>query len=229
VLAVIDAAGARIEALETRPRDYLGTLGIDLDAKANPEPGDSRLDLDRPMAEIRRELSAHSIGDRLLLSGRILVARDAAHLNWHNLLKEGKELPAYAMEHPIMYAGPAATPPGRTIGSFGPTTAQRMDEYAEELMSRGASLVTLAKGNRGSAWTKACTVHGGFYLGTVGGAAALIAEENILESEVIDYPELGMEAVRLIRVADLPAFLIVDDKGNELYSSLGAKLSGRIP
>jgi fumarate hydratase class I len=222
-LAVVDSDGAFLEELEERPAEYLASLGVELSAAAELGAGrSSRIDLERPMAEVRRSLSALRVGDRVLLSGRILVARDAAHLKWHALVKAGAELPAYLSRHPILYAGPAATPPGKPIGSFGPTTAQRMDEYAEELMSRGASLITLAKGNRGAAWTAACAVHGGFYLGIVGGAAALIAEENILESEILDYPELGMEAVRLIRVRDLPAFLIVDDKGGELYSRLAA-------
>jgi fumarate hydratase class I len=222
VLALVDAGGARIEALEERPGHFFASLGIDVDEAAGAGNG-RRIDLDRPMAKIRRDLSACSVGARVLLSGRLLVARDAAHLKWHALIAAGKELPSYLSKHPILYAGPAETPPGKPIGSFGPTTAQRMDEYAEELMSRGASLVTLAKGNRGAAWTAACAAHGGFYLGTVGGAAALIAEENIVSSEILDYPELGMEAVRLIGVRDLPAFLIVDDKGAELYSTLAAK------
>ena len=223
-LAVIDSGGARLEELEERPAEFLASIGVEFASPATRGAvGDARIDLDAPMAEIRRALSARRIGDRVLLSGRILVARDAAHLKWHALIKSGAELPSYLTRHPILYAGPAATPPGRTIGSFGPTTAQRMDEYAEELMSRGASLVTMAKGNRSAAWTAACTAHGGFYLGIVGGAAALIAQENILESGVVDYPELGMEAVRLIRVRDLPSFLVVDDKGNELYSRLASE------
>lgn len=223
-LAIIDGNGARIEELEERPREYLAEKGVKLDlGHAGTRTETVRIDLDRSMESIRAELSKCAVGARVLLSGEVLVARDAAHLNWHNALKAGGELPSYTKEHPILYAGPAATPPGKTIGSFGPTTAQRMDEYAEELMSRGAALVTLAKGNRGAPWTKACAEFGGFYLGTIGGAAALIAEEHILESRVIDFPELGMEAVRLIRVRELPAFLIVDDKGNDLY---GGKKTG---
>jgi fumarate hydratase class I len=174
------------------------------------------------MNEIRAQLGRCAVGDRVLLSGKLIVGRDAAHQKWHELIEAGKSLPAYLAEHPIYYAGPADTPEGKTIGSFGPTTAQRMDAYADELMSRGASLVTLAKGNRAASWTAACKKYGGFYLGTVGGAAALIAEENITNSEVIDYPELGMEAVRLIRVVDLIAFVIADDKGNELYARIAS-------
>lgn len=238
VLAVVDAAGARIEALEKDPARFLSDLGgaaaglvAETEGRAPgrkaaarsaaPERAEeTEIDLDRPMEEIRAALSARAVGDRVLLSGRIVVARDAAHLRWHALAAAGKSLPDYVFRHPIMYAGPAATPPGKSIGAFGPTTAQRMDAYAEELLSRGASLVSIAKGNRGPAWTAACRAYGGFYLGVIGGAAALIAEEHIGESQIIDYPELGMEAVRLIRVSRLPAFVIVDDKGNELYARL---------
>lgn len=212
LLARIDSSGAWLEALEEHPAALYAPSGETAAAAA--------IDLDRPMEEIRKDLSRRAVGDRVSLSGKLLVARDAAHLKWHELLKAGKTLPAYLLRHPVYYAGPAATPPGKAIGSFGPTTAQRMDDYADELMSRGASLVTLAKGNRGPALLKACRAYGGFYLGTVGGAAALIAEEHIRSGEVIDYPELGMEAVRLIEVKDLPAFVVADDKGNELYGKL---------
>jgi fumarate hydratase class I len=190
-------------------------------AKASAAGGRA-IDLDKPMDDIRAQLGRCAVGDRVLLSGKLIVGRDAAHQKWHELIEAGKSLPAYLAEHPIYYAGPADTPEGKTIGSFGPTTAQRMDAYADELMSRGASLVTLAKGNRASSWTAACKKYGGFYLGTVGGAAALIAEENIVESVTIDYPELGMEAVRLIKVVDLIAFVISDDKGNDLYARIAS-------
>lgn len=227
VLAQIDAGGVRIEELEKNPARFLRSLGGEAarcaaefegsgESWRRPDPT-PRLDLDRPMEEIRADLSRLSIGDRVLLNGEILVARDAAHQKWRTLLSEGRELPNYLFRHPVMYAGPAATPPGAVIGSFGPTTAQRMDAYAEELLSRGASLVTLAKGNRGPAWTEACHKHGGFYLGVVGGAAALVAAEHILENRILDYPDLGMEAVRLIRVIELPAVLVVDHRGNDLY------------
>jgi fumarate hydratase class I len=185
-----------------------------------------RINLDRGMKEALEALRGASAGDLLLLSGYLLVARDAAHLKWHEALQRGEALPEYLKRYPIYYAGPAATPEGKVIGSFGPTTAQRMDTYAEELMSRGASLITLAKGNRTKAWREACKTYGGFYLGTIGGAAALIAEENILESEVLDFPELGMEAVRRIRVQDLIAFVIIDDQGRDLYNP-SLQASGR--
>ncbi|MFQ3548114.1 MAG: FumA C-terminus/TtdB family hydratase beta subunit, partial [Termitinemataceae bacterium] len=177
------------------------------------------IDLDGGIDYALQQLHDLKPGDRLLLSGNLLVARDAAHLKWHELILQGKDLPEYLLHYPIYYAGPAATPPGKVIGSFGPTTAQRMDPYGVELMSRGASRITLAKGNRAPSWAEACKTYGGFYLGTIGGAAALIAEENILESEVLDYPELGMEAVRRIRVRDLLAFIIIDDRGQDLYRS----------
>jgi len=182
------------------------------------------------MQRALEDLRGATAGDRILLSGYLLVARDAAHLKWHEAILRGAALPEYLTKYPIYYAGPAATPEGKVIGSFGPTTAQRMDTYGEELMSRGASLITLAKGNRTKAWAEACKTYGGFYLGTIGGAAALIAEENILESEVLDYPELGMEAVRRIKVQDLLAFVIIDDQGRDLYNPAGhssGKASGR--
>jgi fumarate hydratase class I len=238
LLAVVDARGVRMEALEEKPLDFLAERGgrsarlaesiaeskkkkrsmPDAAVPAPPDGGMRRIDLDRPMQDILGQLEGIGVGSRMLLSGRLLVARDAAHLAWRALIARGKPLPAYLTEHPIYYAGPAATPPGKVIGSFGPTTAQRMDGYAQELMSRGVALVTLAKGNRAQAWTDGCRTYGGFYLGTIGGAAALIAEENITESEVLDYPELGMEAVRRIRVRDLIAIMIADNRGNDLYS-----------
>jgi fumarate hydratase class I len=172
------------------------------------------------MAEIRKNLSRFSVGDKVLLSGKLLLARDAAHLNWRRLLTEGKPLPDYLFKHPVYYAGPSASPPGTLSGSLGPTTAQRMDPYADAFMSRGASLITLAKGNRTEGWIGGCKKYGGFYLGVIGGAAALLSEKNVLSNEVLDYPELGMEAVRLIEVRDLLAFIITDDKGNDLYKVL---------
>jgi fumarate hydratase class I len=241
-LAVIDSGGIRLEAMEKNPTAFLLARGGEAARiaeeftaqKVGSRPSGSNqtgqapatLDLDRPMPDLLARLSAYPVGTRLLLSGVLLVARDAAHLRWHALLQQGQPLPDYASRYPIYYAGPADTPAGKVIGSFGPTTAQRMDGYADELMSRGAALVTLAKGNRGPGWTGACKKYGGFYLGTIGGAAALIAEENILESRVIDYEDLGMEAVRLIRVRDLIAFIVTDDKGNDLYAAIAAQARG---
>jgi fumarate hydratase class I len=219
--AFIDRGGLHVEKLCSDPAAFLDGLGLDPDlnpGKEGQDPEDAaRINLDRPIKEVCRELAKLKAGDRLLLSGRLLVARDAAHLKWHSLVGEGKDLPAYLFKHPVYYAGPAATPPGRIIGSLGPTTAGRMDGYAEEFMSRGASLVTVAKGNRSALWRESCRKYGGFYLGTIGGAAALLAGEHVKTCEIIDYPELGMEAVRLITVEDLPAFIIIDDQGGDLY------------
>jgi fumarate hydratase class I len=234
MLAYIDRNGARIEKLCFKPGAFLDSLGIGLSdvsllsdsdknlAKTakNARSGIYKLDLNLPVKDLCAELDGLRAGDRLSLWGKLLVARDAAHLKWHEHILAVKDLPGYLYRHPIYYAGPAAAPPGMHIGSLGPTTAQRMDCYAQELMSRGISLITLAKGNRSSAWTQACKKYGGFYLGTIGGAAALLAEENVVASEILDYPELGMEAVRLIEVKDLTAFIIVDNKGNELYRNL---------
>lgn len=169
---------------------------------------------------VRAQLSAYSVGQAFLFSGNILVARDAAHARWKALLESGKPLPSYTQQYPILYAGPAETPAGAVIGSFGPTTANRMDPYADDLMSRGAALITIAKGNRSELWRTACKKYGAFYLGTIGGAAALIAEKHITSRRVLDYPDLGMEAVQLISVNDLPVFLITDNKGNDFYASL---------
>ncbi|GHV67807.1 fumarate hydratase class I [Spirochaetia bacterium] len=205
MLAFIDRGGLHLESLVRSLREVVpGTFSDARGIAPGIAPG---IDLDRPMDDIRRDLAALPPGTAVLLSGKLLVARDAAHLKWHELLAAGENLPGYLYHHPVYYAGPAATPPGKIIGSLGPTTAQRMDPYADELMRRGVTLVTLAKGNRSAAWKEACTKYGGFYLGTIGGAAALLAEEHVTSSELIDYPELGMEAVRLITVRDLPAFI----------------------
>jgi fumarate hydratase class I len=232
LLAYIDEEGIHLERLVEDPGAYLKERGIDPEALGGEAPYSGpaggtppdrpipRINLDRPMADIRENLSRFSVGDKVLLSGKLLLARDAAHLNWYRLLTEGRPLPDYLFKHPVYYAGPAAAPPGKLIGSLGPTTAQRMDPYAEAFMSRGASLISLAKGNRTEGWIGGCKKYGGFYLGVIGGAAALQAEKNILANEVLDYPELGMEAVRLIEVRDLLAFIITDDKGKDLYAAL---------
>jgi fumarate hydratase class I len=219
LLAFIDSEGLHIEKLCPNPAAFLEGLGLNPDEETQESAKAFRINLDRPIEEVRRELSAFNAGDRLLLSGRLLVARDAAHLKWHGLIREGKNLPEYLFKHPIYYAGPAATPPGRIIGSMGPTTAARMDGYAEEFMSRSVSLITIAKGNRSAFWRENCRKYGGFYLGTIGGASALLAGEHVTASELIDYPELGMEAVRLVTVKDLPAFILIDDKGREQAAS----------
>ncbi|MDR1210709.1 MAG: FumA C-terminus/TtdB family hydratase beta subunit [Spirochaetaceae bacterium] len=236
MLGYIDDAGVYLENLVEQPSVWLkergiSTLSLQPGASGGPVPGGGTsgggtsgspavIDLNRPMRAILADLDRFTTGGRMLLSGKLIVARDAAHLNWHTLISSGKELPSYIFEHPIYYAGPSATPPGKICGSIGPTTAQRMDPYADELMSLGAALITLSKGNRSPAWTAACKKYGGFYLGAIGGAAALPAENNILSQKIIDYPELGMEAVRLIEVRDFPVFMVVDNKGNELYGRL---------
>lgn len=211
LLGYIDRSGVWLEQLETRPESYIPALSFH-------KIEGPHINLEEGIERVCHHLSELSVGSRVLLSGDLLIARDAAHLRWHRLIEEGKPLPEYLYQYPILYGGPAATPPGKIIGSFGPTTAQRMDGYGEELLSRGIARITLAKGNRTNHWREACKKYGGFYLGVIGGVAALIAEQNILACEILDYPELGMEAVRRIRVKDLLAFLVIDDKGNDLYA-----------
>ncbi len=178
------------------------------------------IDLDAGLTKVRALLSGMKTGTPILLSGKFLVARDAAHARWHALLASGQSLPEYTRKYAILYAGPAETPSGCVSGSFGPTTAGRMDEYGEELMRSGAALVTLAKGNRSEQWRKSCLAYGGTYLGTVGGAAALIADTYITESSILDYSDLGMEAVRLVTMKGLPAFVLINDRGEDFYQSL---------
>lgn len=218
-LAYVGPEGIFVEQLDSDPARFLPRALETLD-RMTGSPAGHRIHLDRPMEEIRDQLSRCPVGAMVLLSGPLIVARDVAHARFYELLKTDQPLPEYLSRHPIYYAGPAETPPGHVIGSFGPTTAQRMDVYLPEFMARGLSLVTLAKGNRAPSVTAACQSHGGFYLGTIGGAAALIAREHIVESEVVDHADLGMEAVRRIEVRDLPAFLLIDDQGDHLYRSV---------
>ncbi len=215
VLGRIDANGIWLEQLETDPAKYLPEV-------ENQEPGTRTIsvDLNRPMEEIRAGLAGSPPGTRLMLNGTLLVARDIAHARWKEVLERGEELPEYTRKHPIYYAGPAKTPAGYASGSFGPTTAGRMDSYADMLMSRGASLMTLAKGNRGKNVREACGRWSGFYLGTIGGAAARLAQDSIRKVEVLDYPELGMEAVWRIEVENFPAFVVINDKGEDFYANL---------
>ena len=170
--------------------------------------------------EVLKSLGEAKPGTRIILSGKILVARDAAHARWQKLIGKGEDLPEYCTKYPICYAGPARTPEGKIIGSFGPTTAGRMDVYAESLMSRGSALVTLAKGNRSKGWTDSCKKYGSFYLGTPGGIASLIASEYIVGQEILDYEDLGMEAVRLVEVKNLPCFVITNKNGEDFYADL---------
>jgi fumarate hydratase class I len=213
--AKITADGAFLERLETNPAQYLP----DIDETKLSE-GVVRIDLTRPMREIRAALSKHPIKTRLSLTGPMVVARDIAHARLKERIERGEGLPAYVKDHPIYYAGPAKTPAGYASGSFGPTTAGRMDAYVDLLMRHGGSFVTLAKGNRSPAVAEACRRHGGFYLGSIGGPAAILARDNIRRVEVLEYPELGMEAIWRIEVEDFPAFIVVDDKGNDFFGRL---------
>jgi fumarate hydratase class I len=215
VKAKITPEGIFLEQLETDPAKYLPEilpehLGGDVVA----------IDLNRPMAEILATLSAHPIKTRVALTGTIVVARDIAHAKLKERLDRGEGLPEYIKNHPVYYAGPAKTPAGMATGSFGPTTAGRMDSYVAEFQAAGGSLIMLAKGNRSKAVRDACQTYGGFYLGSIGGPAAVLAQNNITKVEVLEYPELGMEAVWKVEVKDFPAFIIVDDKGNDFFADL---------
>ena len=212
--AKISGNGVFLERLETDPARYLpDTNDTELDGDV------VRIDLSRPMSEIRAELSRYPIRTRLALTGPMVVARDIAHAKINELLDAGQPMPAYLRDHAVYYAGPAKTPAGYASGSFGPTTAGRMDSYVDKFQAAGGSLVMLAKGNRSAGVTTACKEHGGFYLGSIGGAAAKLAQDCITKVEVLEYPELGMEAVWRIEVRDFPAFIVVDDKGNDFFGS----------
>jgi fumarate hydratase class I len=215
ILGKITADGVFLEELETNPARFLP----EIDATALG--GDVvSIDLARPMDEIRRTLSQYPIKTRLSLNGPLIVARDIAHAKLQERLDRGEGLPDYVENHPIYYAGPAKTPEGYASGSFGPTTAGRMDSYVDAFMAAGGSFVTLAKGNRGAEVRTACHRHGGFYLGSVGGPAARLAQDCIRKVEVVEYPELGMEAIWRIEVVDFPAFIVIDDKGNDFFAAL---------
>jgi fumarate hydratase class I len=215
-LGKITRDGVFLERLETDPARFLP----EVDERALR--GEVvRLDLRRPMAEVRAELSRHPVRTRLALSGPMIVARDIAHAKIKERLEAGEAMPAYMRDHVVYYAGPAKTPKGYASGSFGPTTAGRMDAYVDLFQSRGGSHVMLAKGNRSRAVTDACRRHGGFYLGSIGGPAARLAQDFIRKVDVLEYPELGMEAVWRIEVEDFPAFIVVDDKGNDFFARLG--------
>lgn len=210
----ITAEGVFIEQLETEPARFLPEKAPELDKPVV-------IDLEKPMKEILAELTKYPVKTRLSLNGTLIVARDIAHARIKQMLDEGKPMPEYFRNHPIYYAGPAKTPEGMASGSFGPTTAGRMDTYVDLFQSQGGSMVMLAKGNRSKQVTDACQKHGGFYLGSVGGPAAVLAAENIISVEVVDFEELGMEAVRKIVVKNMPAFILTDDKGNDFYQGVG--------
>jgi len=213
VKAKITREGAFVEQLETNPARFLP----DVDA-GSFEGEVVVIDLNRPMAEIRAELSKHPIKTRFVLNGPMVVARDIAHARIKQRLDRGEGMPQYLLDHVVYYAGPAKRPDGMASGSFGPTTAGRMDAYVDLFQQHGGSLVMLAKGNRSRAVTDACREHGGFYLGSIGGPAAILAQDSIKKVEVLDYEDAGMEAVWKIEVEDFPAFMVVDDKGNDFFA-----------
>ena len=222
-LGKITADGIFLEQLEHDPARFLpDTTEADLD-----DSEVVRIDLNQPMAEIRAQLSTLEVRSRVMLSGPMVVARDIAHARIKERLDAGEPMPDYLADHCVYYAGPAKTPEGLPSGSFGPTTAGRMDSYVEQFQAAGGSFVMLAKGNRSRQVTDACRAHGGFYLGSIGGPAARLAEENITSVEVLEYPELGMEAVWKIEVRDFPAFIVVDDKGNDFYEQVRLEAAAR--
>lgn len=213
IKAKITKDGLFVEQLEKNPRRLLPEVPPHLEPPVS-------IDLDRPMAEVLAELSKYPIKTRLKLNGTLIVARDAAHARIKELLDAGQPMPEYFKNHPVYYAGPAKTPEGMPSGSFGPTTAGRMDSYVDLFQSLGGSMIMLAKGNRSKDVTNACNKYGGFYLGSVGGPAAILAKENILSVELVDFEDMGMEAVRKITIKDFPAFIITDDKGNDFFANL---------
>jgi fumarate hydratase class I len=215
VKAKINKDGIWLEQLEREPgrlipEEYRGKIASNV----------VKVDLNQPMREILAQLTKHPVTTQLSLTGTMIVARDIAHAKLKERLDRGEGLPQYLKDHPIYYAGPAKTPEGMPSGSFGPTTAGRMDSYVDLFQSQGAALITLAKGNRSQQVTDACKKYGGFYLGSIGGPAAILAKENIKKVEVLEYPELGMEAVWRIEVEDFPAFILVDDKGNDFFKQI---------
>jgi fumarate hydratase class I len=214
-LGKITRDGIFLEQLETDPAKYLPDLGD------NDFGGDVvQIDLNQPMADIRNILTKFPIRTRLSLNGPMIVARDIAHAKIKERIEKGESMPQYMKDFMVYYAGPAKTPPGYSSGAFGPTTAGRMDSYVELFQSQGGSFVMLAKGNRSKVVTQACKKYGGFYLGSIGGPAARLAKDCIKKVEVLEYPELGMEAIWKIEVKDFPAFIVVDDKGNDFFSGL---------
>jgi len=219
VLARIDAKGLWLEELERNPARLLPEKAV---ATGKGHDGIVRVDLNRPMKEILAELTRHAVSTPLALTGRLVVARDIAHAKLKERLDRGGDLPQYFKDHPVYYAGPAKTPKGKPSGSFGPTTAGRMDGYVDLFQSKGGSMVMIAKGNRSPKVTEACKKWGGFYLGSPGGPAAILAEENIKKVEVVEFEELGMEAVWAIDVVDFPAFVLVDDKGNDFFQKIAS-------
>ncbi len=222
--AKITRDGVFLEQLEREPAHYLPEI-----TDEHLDDDVVRIDLNRPMDEVRQQLTALPIRTRVSLTGTIVVARDLAHARIKAMLDRGEPMPAYLRNHAVYYAGPAKTPAGYASGSFGPTTAGRMDSYVDQFQKAGGSLVMLAKGNRSKAVTDACRENGGFYLGSIGGPAARLAQDNIRKVEVLDFPELGMEAVWRIEVEDFPAFVVVDDKGNDFFAETLRPIALTIP
>jgi fumarate hydratase class I len=220
----ITPEGVFLEALETDPARYLPDVSDD-----HLSDDVVRIDLNRPMDEIRADLARLPVKTRLSLSGPLVVARDIAHAKIKERLDAGEPMPAYLRDHAVYYAGPAKTPAGYASGSFGPTTAGRMDSYVDQFQKAGGSLVMLAKGNRSAEVTRACQANGGFYLGSIGGPAARLAQDCIRRVDVLEYPELGMEAIWKIEVEDFPAFVVVDDKGNDFFAETSAPTITNIP
>jgi fumarate hydratase class I len=214
-LGKITPEGVFLEQLETDPAQYMPSAGVAEDITAGEVV---KIDLNQPMSDILATLSELPVKTRLSLTGPLVVARDIAHAKIKERLDAGEEMPQYLKDHPVYYAGPAKTPEGMASGSFGPTTAGRMDSYVEQFQAAGGSMVMLAKGNRSKVVTEACHTHGGFYLGSIGGPAARLAQDCIKSVEVLEYPELGMEAIWKIEVEDFPAFIVVDDKGNDFFT-----------
>jgi len=218
IKAKINRDGVWIERMEADPGRYIPESQRRLSRSGRIVP----IDLNQPMKDILAELSRHPVTTPLSLTGTIVVARDIAHAKLKERLDKTGDLPQYFKDHPVYYAGPAKTPKGMASGSFGPTTAGRMDSYVEVFQAKGGSMIMLAKGNRSQAVTAACKKYGGFYLGSIGGPAAILAQDNIKKVEVLEYPELGMEAVWKIEVVDFPAFILVDDKGNDFFQQINS-------
>lgn len=215
IKAKINEQGVWIEKMDSNPGELIP------EALRKPgEGGSIKINLDQPMKNVLAELTKHPVSTRVELTGTIIVARDIAHAKLKERLDNGEELPAYIKDHPVLYAGPAKTPEGYPCGSMGPTTANRMDPYVDLFQSKGGSMVMIAKGNRTQVVTDSCKKHGGFYLGTIGGTAAILSQKGIKSIECVEYPELGMEAIWKIRVEDFPAFILVDDKGNDFFQQL---------
>ncbi|MDE7110304.1 MAG: fumarate hydratase [Muribaculaceae bacterium] len=221
IKAKINREGLWIEKLDANPGEL-----IPAELRNAGEGEVVKIDLNRPMEEVLKELSKYPVSTRLSLNGTIIVGRDIAHAKIKERLDKGEPMPEYLKKHPIYYAGPAKTPKGMASGSFGPTTAGRMDSYVDQFQDAGGSMIMIAKGNRSKQVTDACQKHGGFYLGSIGGPAAILAANSIKKVELLEYPELGMEAIWKIEVEDFPAFILVDDKGNDFFTEIQAKCAG---